>query len=54
MGRDVTRLTNTLIVTNDQAMTRLTDTYLSQMTRDMTRLSDTFYVTNNQGYDKAN
>jgi hypothetical protein len=39
MGREETRLTNTLTVTNDQ---------------DMTRLCDTFYVTNDQGCDKAN
>jgi stress response protein SCP2 len=39
MGRDVTRLTNTVSVTNDQ---------------DMTNLTKTLSVTNDQGYDEAN
>jgi hypothetical protein len=39
MGMDVTRLTNTVSVTNDQ---------------DMTNLTNTLSVTNDQGYDEAN
>ena len=54
MGRDMTRLTNTLSVTNDQGYDNVNQYFMSQMTRDMTRLTDTLYVKNDQGYDKVN
>jgi hypothetical protein len=67
MTRDMTRLTNTLSVTNDQRYDYANEyfishnwagiwliypiLYLSQMGRDMTRLTDTLSVTNDQGYN---
>ena len=43
MTRDMTGRYDTLSLTNDKDMTRLTNTFLSQMSRDITRLFDTFF-----------
>ena len=51
----MTRLSDTFFLSQmGRDLTRLTILCLSQMTMDMTMSSDTLYVTNDQGYDKAN
>ena len=52
MTRDMTRLTDTLSVTNEQGHDYLIRLFfLSQMGRDVTRLTNTLSVINDQGYD---
>jgi len=52
MTRDMTRLTYTLSVANEQGYAYVIRyIFLSQMGMHLTRLTNTLYVTNDQGYD---